>query len=74
MATRVIEAVYEDGVIRPLKPVKGLAEHTRLRVTIEEIRPHLLTECVGVLSDEDATEMKRIIEEEFEQIAEDDWK
>jgi predicted DNA-binding antitoxin AbrB/MazE fold protein len=74
MATRVIEAVYEDGAIRPLKPVKGLADHTRLRVTIEVIRPHPLAECVGVLSDEDAAEMKRMIEEEFEQIAEDEWK
>ncbi|MCX7992342.1 MAG: antitoxin family protein [Fimbriimonadales bacterium] len=74
MAARVIDAVYENGVIRPLKPLKGLAEHTRLRVTIEETPSHPLSECVGVLSDEDAAEMKRIIEEEFEQVTEDEWK
>jgi len=68
MSAKVIEAVYEGGVIRPLQPVQGLAEHTRLRITIEELPAHPLAECMGVLSDEDAVEMKRIIEEEFERV------
>ena len=32
-----LEAVYEDGVLRPLEPL-ALAEHQRVRVTVEEWR------------------------------------
>lgn len=32
---KTIEAIYEDGVFKPLKPLKGLAEHERVRLTIE---------------------------------------
>jgi predicted DNA-binding antitoxin AbrB/MazE fold protein len=39
MATH-FEAVYEQGVLRPLEPL-ALAEHQRVRVTVEEWRPPL---------------------------------
>lgn len=32
---RTIEAVYQDGVLKPLSPLK-LKEHERIRVTLEE--------------------------------------
>ncbi len=33
--SRTIEAIYEDGVLKPLEPL-GLPEHARTRVTVEE--------------------------------------
>jgi predicted DNA-binding antitoxin AbrB/MazE fold protein len=39
--SRQLEAVYEHGVLRPLEPL-GLAEHQRVRLTIEE-KPARLT-------------------------------
>ena len=64
--TRTIEALYEDGILRPLEPLEGLAEHSRLRITLEmkEIH-HPLADLAGTLPDEDAREMQRIIGEEF---------
>ena len=32
---RNIEAVYQDGVLKPLSPLK-LKEHERVRITLEE--------------------------------------
>lgn len=33
--SKTIEAIYEDGIFKPLKPVQGLSEHERVRLTIE---------------------------------------
>lgn len=65
--TRTIEALYEDGILRPLEPLAGVEDHARLTLTFElmESRPHPISEVVGILSDEDADEMRRIIDEEF---------
>ncbi|GBC76302.1 hypothetical protein HRbin07_00501 [bacterium HR07] len=73
--SQTIEAIYEDGVLRPLKPLKNLREHSRVKITIEAeatVR-HPLAECIGILSDEDAAEMRRIIEEEFERVDVREW-
>ena len=32
--TRTIDAIYENGVLRPLEPV-DIKEHTRIRITLE---------------------------------------
>jgi len=32
---QVIEAIYENGVLRPLEPLKGFPEHSKLKITIE---------------------------------------
>ena len=74
--TRSIEALYEDGVLRPLEPLDGLAEHSRVRLTLElgDTIAHPLTECIGTLPDEDAEDMLRIIEAEFEKIDLDAWR
>ena len=39
---RQLEAVYEQGILRPLEPL-DLAEHQRVRLTLEETRPVPLT-------------------------------
>lgn len=36
--------------------------------------PHPIAECIGIMPDEDAEEMIKIIEEEFEQVDLDQWE
>ena len=74
--TRRIEALYEDGILRPLEPIEGVAEHSRLTVTLEMggARPHPVADLIGTLPDEDAEEMRQAIEEEFERVDPDEWK
>lgn len=69
-----VEAVY--GVLRPDQPLQGIEEHARVRLTVEpaEKVEHPLTGCFGILPDEDAAEMIRIIEREFEQVNSREWQ
>jgi predicted DNA-binding antitoxin AbrB/MazE fold protein len=69
-----IEAIYENGVFRPTQPVTGLPEHARVRVTVlspQNTAPW--ADCVGIMPDEDAREIRRIIDEEFETVDPNDW-
>lgn len=74
--TQIIEAIYEDGVLRPLQPLKDIEEHSKVKIIIEtETQPrHPLADCIGILPDEDAREMRRIIEEEFEKVDLREWQ
>lgn len=73
---QTIEAIYEDGVLRPLKPLKSLKEHSKVKVTIEaeEKAKHPLAGCIGILPDEDAAEMRQIIDQEFEKVDLREWQ
>ncbi len=73
--TRTINAIYEGGVLRPLQSLEGIAEHTRVRVTVESIEreDNGLADCIGILPDDDAEEMRRIVEGEFEQVNLGEW-
>ena len=72
---QTVEAIYENGVLRPLKALGGFAEHCRVKITIqrEEITPHPLLRFAGILRDDEAAELRRIIEDEFERIDPDAW-
>ncbi len=74
--TQTIDAIYEDGILRPIQPLEGVAERSRVRLTVEVAQPavHPLADCFGILPDEDAQEMLRIIEEEFERVNPDEWR
>ena len=74
--TRTVHALYENGILRPLEPLEGVDEHSRVRLTIElePKRPHPLADCVGILPDEDAQEMLAIIQEEFERVDGEEWR
>ena len=74
--TRTIEALYENGILRPLELLEGVAEHSRLTLTLElrEAGPHPLADLIGTLPDEDAREMMQAIDEEFERIDAEEWK
>ncbi len=73
---QTIEAVYENGVLRPLQTLVGLAEHSKVKITIEyqETLTHPLLQFAGILSDQEAAELQSVIDQEFEQIDQDGWR
>lgn len=74
--TRRVEAIFENGVLRPVTPLEGVAECSRVVINLEPCPEsgHPFANCFGIMPDEDAAEMKRIIEEEFEQVDPRDWR
>jgi predicted DNA-binding antitoxin AbrB/MazE fold protein len=71
---RTISAVYENGALHPLEPLTWLAEHAQVKVTIAtEASRRPWADCVGILPDEDAREMLKIIDDEFEKVDLNDW-
>jgi predicted DNA-binding antitoxin AbrB/MazE fold protein len=72
---KTIEAIYENGVLRPVQPLDWLEEKRQVTVTVTTPDPQgPLNGWVGGISDEDATLMRRVIDEEFGQVNPDDWK
>ena len=73
--TQTINAVYEGGVLRPLQSLDGIAEHARVKLTVQSADPtgDGLADSIGILPDEDAAEMRRIVEREFEQVNLHEW-
>lgn len=77
-AAKTIKAVYEKGVFRPLRPVRGMPEHQPVRIipeTKKDTGPRLadLQQFIGCLSHEEAEEMIRIIDEEFGKVDPREW-
>ena len=72
---QTVEAIYENGVLRPLKALEGFAEPCKVKITIqcEETTPHSLLRFAGILSDAEAAELRRLIEDEFERIDLNAW-
>jgi predicted DNA-binding antitoxin AbrB/MazE fold protein len=70
-----LKAVFENGVFRPLKRPKGLADRREvtLTVTIEE-GPASLADFAGRVASDDAQEMREIIEGEFERVDPGEWQ
>jgi predicted DNA-binding antitoxin AbrB/MazE fold protein len=71
-----VDAIYENGVFRPLDPPQGLADHARVTLRVESAARtrNDLSCCVGSLPDEDAAELTRIIESEFERVDPREWQ
>lgn len=67
---------YEHGILRPLEPIEGIGENTEVEVTItvkqKELSPIL--RFAGILREEEADKLLRIVEEEFEKVYLDEWK
>ena len=70
-----VDAIYVNGVLRPLAPIEGLSDNVRVRLLIEEQKTtqSLLRHC-GTVPDADTREIADIIEREFEQVDPNDWK
>jgi predicted DNA-binding antitoxin AbrB/MazE fold protein len=72
---KTLEAVYENGVFRPLKRPEGLAEHRRVTLTVTaDEAPSSLADIAGSVSADDAREMREIIEREFERVDPREWQ
>ncbi|RIK64251.1 MAG: hypothetical protein DCC65_14640 [Planctomycetota bacterium] len=73
--TRTVRALYENGVLKPLDSLGDLADHSHVRVTVESVETPAIgfAGCVGILSDQDADEMSRIIATEFEKVDDGEW-
>jgi predicted DNA-binding antitoxin AbrB/MazE fold protein len=73
--SRTIEAIYENGVFRPLAQIKGFKRHQKISLTVKKSskKKHKLEGLCGILPDEDAAEMLKIIEDEFEKVDIDEW-
>ena len=75
MPKETLDAVYEDGVFRPLKPPTGLAEHRRVTLTVTcQAVPSSLADIVGSVPVKDAQDMREIIEREFERVDPREWE
>jgi len=84
--TKTIDAIYENGVLRPVEPLQSFAEGRRLRVTIDdqetEAAPgdslpgdrHSIFDLAGTLSDEGAEAMLRAIQDGCEHVDPRDWE
>jgi predicted DNA-binding antitoxin AbrB/MazE fold protein len=61
--TQTIDAVYEDNVLKPIRPLKGILEHQNVVVTVR-LHPTKkgLRDLAGTLTHEEAKE------QEFEKI------
>jgi predicted DNA-binding antitoxin AbrB/MazE fold protein len=71
--TQTIDAVYEDNVLKPVRPLKGIMEHQNVVVTVR-LHPtkKSLRDVAGTLTHDEAREQQRLIDEEFEKI-EGEW-
>ncbi len=74
--TKTIHAIYEHGVLRPLNTIEGLEDNTEVEVTISTKKSgtHPILKFAGILSNKEADEMMKVIEDEFERINLDEWK
>ena len=71
--TRMIEVIYEDDVLKPLMLVAGFKKHERTWVILcPRPKREALHELVGTLTHEEAEEMQKLIDGEFEKI-EGEW-
>lgn len=70
-----LEAVYENGVFRPLKRPEGIAEHRQITLTVTaEEKPSSLADVARRISPDDAREMREIVEREFERVDAREWQ
>ncbi len=72
---QIVEAIYENGILRLLEPLKDIEERSKVKITIEwgKSSTHPLSKFAGILSNEEAEEIRKIIETEFENVDPDAW-
>ena len=72
---KTFEAVYENGVFRPLTRPEGIAERRQVTLTVTaEEKTCSLAECAGRIAQDDAEEMRAIVEREFERVDPRAWQ
>jgi len=73
--TQTLEAVYEDGVFKPLSLPQGVPEHAQVTISVQ-IAPAVRSrrDVIGSMAREDAEEMQEIVRREFGRVDPDAWK
>jgi predicted DNA-binding antitoxin AbrB/MazE fold protein len=70
-----LRAVFENGVFRPLRRPRGVAEHREVTLTVTvDDRPTSLADFRGRISSEGAQEMREVVDREFERVDPDEWR
>ena len=70
-----LEAVYENGVFRPLTRPEWIAEHRHVTLTVTaDEQSSSLADLAGRISPDDAREMREIVEREFERVDSREWQ
>ncbi|HEY3281694.1 MAG TPA: antitoxin family protein [Armatimonadota bacterium] len=61
------EAVYEGGVLRPIGPLKGLANASHVLVTLEPTLPpdHPMLDCLNTLPKDRAAQLKAAVGHDY---------
>ena len=71
--TTSIEAVFEDKVLKPLKPIEGIREHERVWALIRPLpKRDVLKRLIGSLTSDEARNMREVMDREFEKV-EGEW-
>jgi len=71
---KIIHAIYDHGVLRPLDPLDEIAENSEVELSIHyPSTQHPMKNVFGILPREDADEMRKIIDEEFEKVNLNEW-
>jgi predicted DNA-binding antitoxin AbrB/MazE fold protein len=72
---RLVRAIYENGVFRPLDALQGLPDQTAVRLRVEEVAVDggRLSDFAGRWKPEEADEIGALIEAEFEQVDPREW-
>lgn len=66
---KIIHAIYENGVLKPLEPLEEIAENSEVELSVQyPLIPKSIKDVFGILPKEDADEMRKIVEEEFERV------
>ncbi|MGV0026911.1 antitoxin family protein [Phormidesmis priestleyi] len=70
-----LDAVYENGILRPLQDLVGLAEHSRVRIIVEteELPSNSPLAFSGILSNEEAAALQTVISQEFDSLDPHSW-
>ncbi len=72
--TKTIHAIYKNGLLKPLDPIEGIKENSEVEimVSVKEQPTHSILRFAGILSEEDAHVMSKVIEDEFEKVNPDE--
>lgn len=72
---QIVEAIYENGVLRPLQGLEGVPEGSKVKMEIEgdRAKQHPLLQFAGILSDEEATELRQTINRTFRKVDPNAW-
>ena len=73
---KTLHAVYEHGILRPLEPIEGIEENAEVELTliIEKKGIQPILRFAGILKEEEADQMIKVVDDEFERVNLDEWK